>query len=120
VPRPADIDVRKPQVSSSNLEVGSRNNAEFVIQPSKRDSPSDSPSQECKDADTCGVVRTDPVEVALAEALQRAAEAGQWKTVVRLAAELEARRTERHLAGAIDDAGSVESAPLPTTKPKKY
>jgi len=113
------MDFRKPQVSSSNLEVGSRKNAEFVIQPSKRDSPCDSPLQECKDDDACGVVRTDPVEVALADALQRAAEAGQWTTVVRLAAELEARRTERHLAGAIDDAGSLESARLPTGKPKK-
>jgi hypothetical protein len=76
--------------------------------------------QECKADKVCADIRTDPVEVALAEALQRAAEAGQWTTVVRLAAELEARRTERHLTGAIDETGAVESAPLPTTKPRKY
>jgi len=34
----------------------------------------------------------DPVEAALADALRRAAEAGQWSTVEVLAKELEARR----------------------------
>ena len=42
----------------------------------------------------------DPVEVALAEALKRAAEAGQWDVVATLARELQARREAR--AGVVD------------------
>jgi len=42
----------------------------------------------------------DPVEAALAEALRRASEAGQWEVVAALARELQARREAR--AGVVD------------------
>jgi hypothetical protein len=42
----------------------------------------------------------DPVEVALAEALRRASEAGQWDVVATLARELQARREAR--VGIVD------------------
>ncbi len=40
----------------------------------------------------------DAVELALADALERAAKAGEWPTVTALARELEARRTARERA----------------------
>ena len=43
---------------------------------------------------------SDPVEVALAEALKGATAAGQWSTVAQLARELEARRQAK--AGTVD------------------
>jgi hypothetical protein len=42
-----------------------------------------------------GVAESDPVEAALAEALTRAAAAGQWGTVETLSRELQARRESR-------------------------
>jgi hypothetical protein len=47
--------------------------------------------------------QTDPVEVALADALTRAAQAGQWSTVETLSRELQLRREAR--AGVVDLAG---------------
>jgi integrase len=48
-----------------------------------------------------GATFHDPVELALADALQRAAVAGAWTVVERLAGELEARRRERAQAAGV-------------------
>jgi len=48
-----------------------------------------------------GATFHDPVELALADALQRASVAGVWTVVDRLAGELEARRKERAQAAGI-------------------
>ena len=103
---PGDQRIRKPQVSSSNLEVGSRKTAEIEIQPSKRDSPCDSPLQECKGGVVRGAGQADTVEVALADALQRAAAAGEWAIVERLATQIEERRLGRQCV----------AEPLPTAR----
>jgi hypothetical protein len=44
----------------------------------------------------------DPVEAALATALERASAAADWQTVRALAAELEARRKARSAPGIVD------------------
>lgn len=44
----------------------------------------------------------DPVEVALADALARAADAGQWEIVGQLARELETRRKARQAPDVVD------------------
>ena len=48
----------------------------------------------------------DPVEAALADALQRAAVAGQWSTVEVLSRELEARRVAREAREASERAAT--------------
>jgi len=53
---------------------------------------------------------TDAVELALADALQRASVAGAWGTVERLASELEARRKERTSAAGLADVVTLNSA----------
>jgi hypothetical protein len=50
---------------------------------------------ECPPQATQLVSETDPVELALANALERASAAGQWPSVEVLARELEARRKAR-------------------------
>lgn len=45
-------------------------------------------------------LRVDPIEVALADAITAASEAGRWDVVAQLARELEARRTARF--GVVD------------------
>jgi len=52
----------------------------------------------------------DPVELALADALQRAAVAGAWTVVERLASELEARRRERLNAAGVAPVVTLNSA----------
>jgi hypothetical protein len=54
--------------------------------------------------DSPGTVCGDVVEAALAEALRRASDAGQWAVVAQLARELEARRLAA--AGVIDLVGA--------------
>jgi hypothetical protein len=71
---------RKPQVSSSNLEVGSN------------DGPGAGPPlQECKAAPAT----VDAVEAALADAISKATAAGKFDVVSQLCRELEARRLGR-------------------------
>ena len=53
------------------------------------------------DARGSSVAVADPVEAALADALQRASAAGAWSTVETLARELTARR-EAHAADVVD------------------
>ncbi len=60
----------------------------------------------------------DSIEVALADALKRAAAAGAWTAVERLAAELEARRKERQTVSGVADAMTMDSARHPSTKLK--
>jgi hypothetical protein len=50
------------------------------------------------------------VELALADALQRASVAGAWTTVERLAGELEARRKERLSAAGVAPVVTLASA----------
>lgn len=45
---------------------------------------------------------SDPVEAALAEALRRAAEAGEWGVVAQLARELESRREAHRAPNVVD------------------
>jgi len=52
----------------------------------------------------------DPVEQALADALQRASVAGAWSTVERLAGELEARRKARLQTSGGADVVTLNSA----------
>jgi len=52
----------------------------------------------------------DPVELALADALQRASVAGVWTVVERLAGELEARRRERLNASGVAPVVTINSA----------
>jgi len=52
----------------------------------------------------------DPVEQALADALQRASVAGAWSTVERLAGELEARRKARLQTSGGADVVTIDSA----------
>ena len=52
----------------------------------------------------------DVVESALADALQKAATAGAWSTVERLATELEARRKERLNAAGVAPVVTLNSA----------
>ena len=53
---------------------------------------------------------TGPVELALADPLQRAAVAGAWTVVERLAGKLEARRKERTGAAGLADVVTLNSA----------
>ncbi len=62
------------------------------------------------DAETARVPPADPVELALADALQRASVAGAWTTVERLASELEARRRARSNAAGVAPVVTLASA----------
>lgn len=57
----------------------------------------------------------DPVEAALAAALEKATAAGEWSVVAQLAKELESRRTGR--AGSVVSAAPAPSAPAPVRGP---
>jgi hypothetical protein len=61
-------------------------------------------------AEIPSVPPADPVELALADALQRASVAGAWTTVERLAGELEARRKERSQTTKTADVVTLASA----------
>ena len=71
------------------------------------------PSAECAQ-----VPPADPVELALADALQRASVAGAWTVVERLAAELEARRRERLNAAGVAPVVMLNSARTVKRKPE--